>query len=81
MSRLFCLHQLPGFSYKFIPFRYDIVGLFEEIAPDPGWLDQFGERSAKRFDGQPTVVSAQLDRSKNGLKVDVTAARYATIII
>jgi hypothetical protein len=28
-----------GSSYKFIPFRYDIVGLFEEIAADSSWLD------------------------------------------
>jgi hypothetical protein len=81
LGEIFLLRLLPGFPYKFVPFRYDVVGSFEEIAPDPGWLDQLGERSSERLNGQPTVVSARLDRSKDGLEVDVTAPRYTAIVV
>jgi hypothetical protein len=75
------LHVLPGLSDKLITFRDDFFWPLEEIAPDPSRLYQLRQGPSEGLDGQPTVVPARLDCSKNGVEVDVTTPGHAAVVV
>src|SRR5260370_42299238 len=75
------LSRVPCLANKSIAFCYHLVRMFEKVAPDASWFNQVRKRPSKRFDGQPTIVSARLDCAKDGREVYVTTPGYSAVVV